>query len=152
MIYLINKIKTVRTNDCFIYPDGHNIIKVIQGIKGKNQDIIRYKKLHYDLDCYTLNGYFEYYKNDVIEEKPRHILDFLEDLQKNDVIDYYACWVTCIDRIIRLYNKNVSDAISWQENKKRRELYQELLNREIDLFPEWKNSKQYKFQLKMLNK
>jgi len=130
--YLIPNLtmKNVKFRKFFVYPDGK---QTITAFIEKETDMIRLMKEIYTMDLYTANDNIEYVPKDVQHSELMTVNQVKEYFLLNN-IEYYAQWIVAIDKIIRYYNLNVADAIKFQLNINRQDLYNLLDKKENELF------------------
>lgn len=119
----------------FIFPSGKHTLNVINSNTGYT--VIRDE---YDIDLYTANGMITGLNKKRIKSDFMIHFEFIKFCVDNNV-DFYPYWVMAIDRLIRFYGFNVKEAIEYQLNREREELYKEINLKTISMFPALVNTR-----------
>jgi len=121
----------ITSHQVFISPDGCRTLTPKKMTADGKHDI---EERIYKIDLYTSNSMIdhnEFTKNVVSQLTQKELLDLVV---KNNM-DFYAFWLSAIDKLIRYFGLTVEEAIQSQITVPRAELYDKINAREHELFP-----------------
>lgn len=122
----------ITSHQVFIAPDG---LRTLTPKKMTAEGKFNIEERIYKIDLYTANSMIDYNEvtKNVVSQLSRE--EFLELTIKNNM-DFYAFWLSAIDKLIRYFGFSVQAAIQFQLNIPRSELYDGINAKEHELFPE----------------
>jgi hypothetical protein len=121
----------ITSHQVFIFPDGCRTLTPKKMTTDGKHNI---EERIYKIDLYTSNSMIdhnEFTKNVVSQLTQKELLDLVV---KNNM-DFYAFWLSGIDKLIRYFGLTVQEAIQSQLATPRTDLYEMINTKEHELFP-----------------
>jgi len=122
----------IMSNMAFITPDGLRTLTPRKKI-GNGYNV---EESIYDINLYVANSMIQYTN---VQKRSIGMFDqesIVAVVVKNQM-DFYPFWLSAIDKLIRYFGYNVTEAIQFQLDMNRVELYDMINKKELLLFPKY---------------